>query len=112
MIGMKIITLIIYKMYAELIGNYQKYRIKSLYDNILLMAELADEELTGIVPRLVEDEVSTQWQDIGYYKDERGITRFGIIPNKQQNIPEHTWKHEHFDSSRNHVSNPKYYWGT
>jgi len=25
------------------------------------MAELGDEELTGIVPRLVEDEVSNQW---------------------------------------------------
>ena len=23
------------KMYAELIGNYKKYRIKSLYDNIM-----------------------------------------------------------------------------
>jgi len=25
------------------------------------MAELADEELTGVTPKLVEDEVSNQW---------------------------------------------------
>jgi len=27
----------------------------------MAMAELADEELTGVTPKLVEDEVSNQW---------------------------------------------------
>jgi len=43
------------------------------------MAELADEELSGITPSDVEDEKSAEWQDIGYYKDHNGITHYGII---------------------------------
>jgi hypothetical protein len=27
--------------------------------------------------------VSKVWQDIGYYKDERGYLKYGVIPNKQ-----------------------------
>jgi hypothetical protein len=49
------------------------------------MAELADEELGNIVPAKVikQDEINVQ-QKIGYYTDERGYKRWGIIPN--QNI--------------------------
>ena len=44
--------------------------------------ELADEELSGTVPRaVVKDEGG--FQDIGYYYDERGYKRFGVIPSKQ-----------------------------
>jgi len=65
-------------MYAELIGNYKNYRIKSLWDNIL-MAEVGDEELNDILPKKVEV-ISKEFQDIGYYIDERGYRRFGVIP--------------------------------
>jgi len=49
------------------------------------MAELADEELGSIVPVKVvkQDETNIQ-QKVGYYTDERGYKRWGIIPN--QNI--------------------------
>lgn len=43
------------------------------------MAEIADEELSDVVPKKTEP-VSKGFQDIGYYKDEKGYTRFGIIP--------------------------------
>ncbi len=47
------------------------------------MAELADEELTGYVPRDIEDS-NNVFQDVGYYIDENGIKRYGVIPNKSQ----------------------------
>lgn len=47
------------------------------------MTELADEELSGITPKEVESETNNTWQDIGYYKDEYGITRHGVIPKKR-----------------------------
>lgn len=71
------------KIYAELIGNYKNYRIKSLQDN-KLMALLADEELQGVVPKTVEIQQDYQ-QEIGYYIDENGYKRWGVIPNKQSN---------------------------
>lgn len=47
------------------------------------MAEVGDEELHDIIPKKVEV-VSDDFQDIGYYIDENGHKRFGIIPNKRQ----------------------------
>ena len=47
------------------------------------MAMLADEELQGVVPRTVKT-VKEVWQDVGYYKDEYGITHFGVIPKTEQ----------------------------
>lgn len=50
----------------------------------MAMAELADEELGGVVATDVEPEEENKFQDIGYYKDERGIRHFGIIPRNEQ----------------------------
>jgi hypothetical protein len=47
----------------------------------MAMAEIADEELNGIIPKSNKP-ISQDFQDIGYYKDEKGYTRFGIIPKK------------------------------
>jgi len=43
------------------------------------MCEVADEELAGITPCTTKP-ISSGFQDIGYYKDEKGYTRFGVIP--------------------------------
>ena len=64
-------------MCAELIGNYKKYGIKSLYDNTI-RAELADEELMAIPPQAVNS-MKKQWKDFGWYTDSRGYKHFGII---------------------------------
>lgn len=48
------------------------------------MCELADEELAGVIPKQVEVQ-SEVWQDIGYYTDEHGCKRWGVIP-KQNNV--------------------------
>lgn len=47
------------------------------------MVELADQELSGRQPTTVVRE-ATQFQDIGYWKDERGIRHFGVIPRQEQ----------------------------
>ena len=44
------------------------------------MAELADEELQGVVPYKMED-ITKGWRQIGYYTDEFGRRRYGEIPN-------------------------------
>ena len=91
------------KMYADLYGNIQNCRIKSLQDN-KVMAEIADEELNGIIPKSNKP-ISQDFQDIGYYKDEKGYTRFGIIPKKMQQAVFATW--DNYDG-RNLTSNPNY----
>lgn len=49
------------------------------------MMFLADEELSGRVPTKVVKEVE-QFQDFGYYIDEHGYRRFGVIPKKEQTV--------------------------
>ena len=58
---------------------------KTKFDIIaaLGMTELADQELSGRQPINVVQEVE-QFEDFGYYTDERGYKRFGIIPKKPQ----------------------------
>ena len=68
------------------------------------MAEIADEELNDILPRENKPK-DNNFQDIGYYKDERGYTRFGIIPKQIQTQVKATW--ELYDG-RNVTSNPRY----
>ena len=59
---------------------------KTKFDIIasLGMVELADQELSGRQPTKVESEVE-EFQDYGYYTDERGYKQFGVIP---KNIPQ------------------------
>lgn len=63
--------------------NYS-YENKRKFDIIasLQMAEIADEELSGVKPSTVES-IKNQWKDIGYYIDSNGYKRRGIIPPKQ-----------------------------
>ena len=59
------------------------------------MALLADEELQGVIPKKTEDK-SNQWQDWGYYRDERGITRYGVIPKQNNNIIASLENHDYY----------------
>ena len=47
------------------------------------MMELADQELSGRQPVKVEKD-DAQFEDFGYWTDEKGIKHFGIIPKKQK----------------------------
>jgi hypothetical protein len=46
------------------------------------MAEIADEEVSELVPVAVK-ETKKEFQDIGYYTDEKGYKHFGVIPKRQ-----------------------------
>lgn len=63
--------------------------------------------MNGIVPQ-VEDSYEEEWEDIGWYTDERGIKRYGVIPKSfNTQIP----KYELFpdqDDGRIRTSNPRY----
>lgn len=48
----------------------------------LVCVEIADEALMTVQPTKINS-VSNKWQDIGYYKDSRGILHYGVIPNKK-----------------------------
>lgn len=66
------------------------------------MAEIADEELSEVVPLAIKDN-KKEFQDIGYYKDEKGYTHFGIIPKDNQPKAKVTWN---LYDGRNVTSNP------
>ena len=49
----------------------------------LVCVEIADEALMTIKP-VKANSVSNQWQDIGWYKNEKGFMQFGVIPSKNK----------------------------
>lgn len=95
-------------MYAELIGNYQSYRIKSLQDNNEMMAELGDEELNGIPPKEL-DSKNNKLKLFGYWTDEYGIKHKGVIPDKQSIVPSfNLWPEQYYDNSRYRTSDSRF----
>lgn len=70
------------------------------------MCELADEELTGVIPTDAEPEQNNEWQDIGWYIDEYGVKRWGIIPKQNKQITNFNWEPDY--QNTNHSSDPRY----
>ena len=68
------------------------------------MAEVGDEELNDIIPR-EQPKYDKEFQDIGYYKDENGYTRFGVIPKQITQQVKARWD---LEDGRNVNSNPNY----
>lgn len=68
------------------------------------MCEIADEELNDVVPKEYKP-VSEGFQDIGYYKDEKGYTRYGIIPKQRNHQITSNWN---LYDGKNITSNPRY----
>ena len=68
------------------------------------MAEVGDEELNDIIPK-EQQEYKKEFQDIGYYKDERGYTRYGVIPKQ---ITQQIKAHWNLYDGKNVTSNPYY----
>lgn len=95
-------------MYAELIGNYQNYRIKSLQGNNEMMAELGDEELSGIPPK-EENSKDNKLKLFGYWTDENGIKHKGVIPQKEAIVPKfNLWPTQYYDDSRYRTSDSRF----
>lgn len=73
--------------FEEILDELQKYNPdnKRKYDIVaaLGMVELADQELSARVPVKVEDVTIKEFQDFGYWKDEKGYIHRGVIPKKE-----------------------------
>ena len=98
--------------FEEILDQLNSYNDenKGKFDIIaaLGMTFLADQELSGRVPTLVEQEVE-QFEDYGYYYDERGIKRFGVIPKLDTTI-QFKYKDD-YDPYRIETSDPRLYQG-
>ena len=70
------------------------------------MAMLADEELMFVKPK-IETDSSTIFRPFGYYVDEYGIRRKGVIPDKNSStITNYTWHEAYEDVGRPRTSSP------
>lgn len=90
----------------EQLNNYNDEN-KTKFDIIasLGMLELADQELSGRQPTKVDKEVE-EFQDIGYYIDEKGYRHFGAIPKKPIQQILINWEKQD-DSYRIETSDPR-----
>ena len=90
----------------EQLNNYNDEN-KTKFDIIasLGMVELADQELSGRQPTKVDKEVE-EFQDIGYYIDEKGYRHFGAIPKKPIQQILINWEKQD-DSYRIETSDPR-----
>jgi hypothetical protein len=72
----------------EQLQNYDRDD-RTKFDLVIAMGlcELADEDLMGQQAK-PEKKVSDEFQDFGYYTDENGYKRRGIIPNKTKQVEE------------------------
>lgn len=99
--------------FPEMLDELNRYtnENKRKFDIIAAMgmAELADEELGGVVAKQVEN-ISSEFEDFGYYYDERGIKKWGIIPESKSNIPKYNL-YEYHDYGGIRSSNPRYHSG-
>lgn len=86
--------------------NFYTDENKGKFDMIAAaqMCEIGDEELNDIIPK-EQKKYKEEFQDIGYYKDENGYTRFGVIPKQITLQARATW--DLYDG-KNITSNPNY----
>ena len=73
--------------FIELLNQFLKYsdENKGKFDMVAAcqMAEIADEELSEVLPTQQQPK-KAEFRDVGYYYDEKGIRHFGIIPKPQE----------------------------
>ena len=74
--------------FEEMIEQLSQYtfEFKRKFDCVAAcgMAMLADEELSGVVPKAVKQEANNDFRDIGFYYDENGVKHWGAIPKKRE----------------------------
>ena len=86
------------------------YENKRKFDIVAAMgmAELGDEELSGVAPRKIEDD-SSRFREFGYWTDADGIKHKGIIPQGQDIVPKfNLWSQQYDDSTRVRTSDSRY----
>lgn len=74
--------------FLELLNQFLKYsdENKGKFDMVAAcqMAEIADEELSEIVPTQQKPQ-KAEFKNVGYYTDEKGIKHWGVIPKAYDN---------------------------
>ena len=74
--------------FEEMLDEFNRYNDenKRKFDIVaaVAMAELADEELAGVVPKTIEIQNPDNDCKIGFYTDSDGNTRWGVIPKQNQ----------------------------
>lgn len=97
-------------MLVQLNGYNDENKTKFDIIAALGMVELADQELSGRQPTKVDKEVE-EFQDYGYYINDKGYREFGVIPKKQSNQIV-IKQEENNDSYRIETSDPRLYENT
>ena len=96
--------------FEEMLDELNKYsdENKRKFDIVAAfgMALLADEELSGYVPKQV-NKIDDEWYDIGYYVDEYGYKRKGRIPKTNASISVNNEFNEFNDYAPNRTSDPR-----
>lgn len=100
--------------FEEMLDEFNRYsdENKRKFDIVAAtaMALLADEELQGVVPKIVE-EVKGGWKDIGFYTDESGNRRYGVIPKHDNKILINNNFGQLYDDNRIRTSDTRLYSG-
>lgn len=100
--------------FDEMLDEFNRYtdENKRKFDIVasVAMALLADEELQGMVPRVIQD-TRNEWSDIGFYTDENGYKRYGQIPKRDNQIMSNNNFGQSYDDNRIRTSNPIVYSG-
>lgn len=99
--------------FSEFLDQLNRYtdENKGKFDIVaaLGMVELADEELAGIVATKVEENSEDDWEDVGWFINDRGYKQFGVIPKvKKQPEAQCNWDHEYDSYNMGHSSDPRY----
>lgn len=100
--------------FEDMLVQMNRYSIenKRKFDCIAAcgMAMLANEELSGTVPRVAQS-YSSEFQDFGYYYDENGYKHYGVIPKQNQFITNYTNNFYNEFSYRDiKTSDPRFNW--
>lgn len=99
--------------FEEMLEQLKRYsdekKRKFDYVAAMGMALLADEELHGVSIKAVQED-NNEFQDIGYYFDERGYRRFGIIPKKNDHKMIYNPNYYDDDTGGVRTSNPRIYY--
>lgn len=96
--------------FEEMLDELNRYtdENKRKFDIVaaVAMALLADEELQGMVPKMVETK-QDPWVDIGFYTDDRGRRRYGAISKQDNKILINNDFGQLYDDNRIRTSNTR-----
>lgn len=99
--------------FEDMLDEFNRYtdENKRKFDIVaaVAMAELADEELAGIVPKSVEVQIEGNDGEIGFYIDNEGNKRWGVIPKYNQITVNYNNDFGQYVDTGHRTSNSRFY---